>query len=100
MNIIKEVNNRIWKLTINRESALNALNSEVMETLSAIIDEALVYSHEIKGMIITGYGLGEKFNKVETYAGVLQNAVIILILAGVGYFVYSRTKKRKIRKKV
>jgi enoyl-CoA hydratase len=56
MNIIKEVNNRIWKLTINRESALNALNSEVMETLSAIIDEALVYSHEIKGMIITGAG--------------------------------------------
>jgi membrane protein DedA with SNARE-associated domain len=51
-------------------------------------------------LILAGYGLGEKFNKVETYAGVLQNAVIILILAGLGYFVYSRTKKRKIRKKV
>jgi len=56
MSIKKEVKDRVWIITIERESSLNSLNTEVMDGLSAIVDEALVYSHNIKGMIITGSG--------------------------------------------
>ena len=53
--ILTESENNICTITINRPDKLNALNKNVIEELSAAIDE--VYSNpEIKSAIITGAG--------------------------------------------
>src|SRR6266487_253803 len=53
--LLAEVENGIFIITINRPDKLNALNKEVINELSAAVDE--VYkSSEIKSAIITGAG--------------------------------------------
>jgi membrane protein DedA with SNARE-associated domain len=51
---------------------------------------SLVWNSALAG---AGYGLGERWNKVEQYAGQLQNAVIVIVLLGLIYFVVKRLKR-------
>ena len=52
--ILYEVNGRVATITINREKALNALNSQVLDELSQTLDE--VDLKEIRCLILTGAG--------------------------------------------
>src|SRR5215831_2873852 len=53
--LLTELLNNIFVITVNRPDKLNALNTTVMEELSAAIDE--VYNNrEVKSAIITGAG--------------------------------------------
>jgi membrane protein DedA with SNARE-associated domain len=45
-------------------------------------------------LVGAGYFLGERWQKVEQYAGILQNVVIGAAILGVGWFVYSKLKKK------
>ena len=49
-----EVEGRVGLITINRPQALNALNSEVLDDLEAVIDG--VDLSEVRALIITGAG--------------------------------------------
>lgn len=53
---------------------------------------SLIWNSALVG---AGYGLGEKWNKVEEYAGLLQNIVIVCVVLGIGYFVFKRIKAKK-----
>lgn len=53
--VLKEVDNNIAVLTINRPKALNALNQEVMNLIAHYIEE-IQNDKNIKGAIITGSG--------------------------------------------
>lgn len=55
MSIIKTIEDQICIVTIDRESALNALNIAVMDGLTDVINQHQSDSN-IKGMIITGSG--------------------------------------------
>ncbi|MBD5470875.1 MAG: enoyl-CoA hydratase [Lachnospiraceae bacterium] len=52
--ILYEVNGAVGKITINREKALNALNSQVLEELDATLDA--VNLDEVRCLILTGAG--------------------------------------------
>ena len=52
--ILYEVNGAVGKITINREKALNALNSQVLEELDATLDA--VNQDEVRCLILTGAG--------------------------------------------
>lgn len=52
--IVYEVNGAVGKITINREKALNALNSQVLEELDATLDA--VNLDEVRCLILTGAG--------------------------------------------
>ena len=54
-NLLVEQNEYTTLIKINRESALNALNTETLEELSAVLD-FLLENKETKGIIITGSG--------------------------------------------
>lgn len=53
-NVLYEVKGNVGILTISREKALNALNSEVLEDLNAALDA--VDLEEIRCLILTGAG--------------------------------------------
>ncbi|WP_173083810.1 DedA family protein [Phytohabitans rumicis] len=44
--------------------------------------------------ILAGYFLGENWERVEAYAGVLQKVVIVAVVLAVGYFVATRLRRR------
>lgn len=46
-------------------------------------------------LIGAGYALGERWEKVEQFASKLQSVVIILVVVGVGYFIYSKLRKKR-----
>lgn len=46
-------------------------------------------------LIGAGYALGERWEKVEQFASTLQTAVIVLVVVGAGYFIYSKIHKKK-----
>ena len=50
-----EVKDSIAILTINREKALNAINSQVLTDLSNALDE-IKANKELRGLVITGAG--------------------------------------------
>lgn len=52
--ILYEVNGAVGKITINREKALNALNSQVLDELDATLDS--VNQDEVRCLILTGAG--------------------------------------------
>ena len=52
--ILYEVNGAVGKITINREKALNALNSQVLDELNETLDT--VNLDEIRCLILTGAG--------------------------------------------
>ena len=52
--VLYEVNGAVGKITINREKALNALNSQVLEELDATLDA--VNLDEVRCLILTGAG--------------------------------------------
>ncbi|MDE6620142.1 MAG: enoyl-CoA hydratase/isomerase family protein, partial [Lachnospiraceae bacterium] len=52
--ILYEVNGAVGKITINREKALNALNSQVLDELDATLDA--VNLDEVRCLILTGAG--------------------------------------------
>jgi enoyl-CoA hydratase len=52
--ILYEVNGAVGKITINREKALNALNSQVLDELNATLDA--VNLDEVRCLILTGAG--------------------------------------------
>lgn len=52
--ILYEVNGAVGKITINREKALNALNSQVLDELNATLDS--VKLDEVRCLILTGAG--------------------------------------------
>jgi enoyl-CoA hydratase len=52
--ILYEVNGAVGKITINREKALNALNSQVLDELNATLDS--VNLDEVRCLILTGAG--------------------------------------------
>ncbi len=56
--ILYEVNDSVAKITINREKALNALNSQVLDELNAALDTAAdgVKKDEVRCVIVTGAG--------------------------------------------
>lgn len=54
-NLLFEVKGRVAILTMNRPSALNALNDDLLKDLSAALDE-VESNADIKGAIITGAG--------------------------------------------
>jgi len=54
-NLIYEQKSSIGWITINRPSALNALNSELLDELSSVLDNAS-NSSKVKAVIITGEG--------------------------------------------
>lgn len=56
MEVLKSIDNGIMILTINREQALNALNSNVLSLLNEFMIEAAAMSSSLKGIIITGAG--------------------------------------------
>lgn len=49
-------------------------------------------------LVAAGYFLGENFGLVEEYVSYLQYAVIVAVIAGVGYFVYRKLKTKQTRK--
>ncbi len=53
--ILYEVNGAVGKITINREKALNALNSQVLDELDATLDA--VNLDEVRCLILTGAGV-------------------------------------------
>jgi enoyl-CoA hydratase len=55
-NLIIENNNGILQVTINREKALNALNTQTMMDLKTFFGEDLPHRDNIKGVILTGAG--------------------------------------------
>lgn len=57
---------------------------------------SLVWNSALVG---AGYALGERWEKVEQYAGTLQNVVIVLVVLGAGWFVYSKLKKKTTSKR-
>jgi enoyl-CoA hydratase len=54
-NILLSLNNRILRITINRESKLNALNKLTLAELHAALSEAFT-NPEVGGIILTGAG--------------------------------------------
>jgi enoyl-CoA hydratase len=56
MEVLKSIENGIMILTINRENALNALNSMVLSKLNDFMAEAAAHKNNLKGIIITGAG--------------------------------------------
>ncbi len=52
--VLYEVNGAVGKITINREKALNALNSQVLDELNATLDG--VNLEEVRCLILTGAG--------------------------------------------
>jgi enoyl-CoA hydratase len=54
-NILLSVNNRILRITINRESKLNALNKLTLAELHAALSDAFT-NPEVGGIILTGAG--------------------------------------------
>ena len=52
--VLYEVNGAVGKITINREKALNALNSQVLDELNATLDA--VNLDEVRCLILTGAG--------------------------------------------
>ena len=54
-NIIFELNNNIGTIKFNRPKALNALNMELLNELSALLDE-IAENEDIKVLILTGEG--------------------------------------------
>ena len=52
--VLYEVNGQVGTITINREKALNALNSAVLEELDATLDA--VDLNEVRCLILTGAG--------------------------------------------
>ena len=52
--VLSEVNGAVGKITINREKALNALNSQVLDELNATLDA--VNLDEVRCLILTGAG--------------------------------------------
>jgi len=52
--VLYEVNGAVGKITINREKALNALNSQVLDELNATLDA--VDLNEVRCLILTGAG--------------------------------------------
>ncbi|MBR4175732.1 MAG: enoyl-CoA hydratase/isomerase family protein, partial [Lachnospiraceae bacterium] len=52
--ILYEVSDKVGTITINREKALNALNSQVLDELSATLDA--VDLNEIRCLVLTGAG--------------------------------------------
>ncbi|NOT37143.1 MAG: enoyl-CoA hydratase [Saprospiraceae bacterium] len=56
MEVLKKIENNIFFITINRESALNALNKNIFDNLESLIDEISKLGQSIKGVIITGSG--------------------------------------------
>ena len=57
---------------------------------------SLIWNSALVG---AGYALGERWEKVEQYAGTLQNVVIVLVVLGAGWFVYSKLKKKTTSKR-
>lgn len=49
-------------------------------------------------LISAGYLLGEQWHLVETYVGILQYIVIAAVLIFTAHFVFTRLKKRRVRK--
>ncbi|MBK9272578.1 MAG: enoyl-CoA hydratase/isomerase family protein [Saprospiraceae bacterium] len=56
MEVLKNLENGIVILTVNRESALNALNKNVMAMLDEYLSEIEADQNKYKGVIITGSG--------------------------------------------
>ncbi len=56
---------------------------------------SLVWNSALVG---AGYALGEKWDKVEEYAGLLQNVVVVLVVIGIGWFIWARSKKKRVKK--
>jgi enoyl-CoA hydratase len=57
MEYIKfEIYDQIAKITINRENALNALNSKVLDELDKVIDQAYEKLSDFRVLVITGAG--------------------------------------------
>ncbi len=52
--ILYEVSDKVGTITINREKALNALNSQVLDELSATLDA--VDLNEVRALVLTGAG--------------------------------------------
>ena len=52
--IVYEQNGAVGKITISREKALNALNSQVLDELNATLDA--VNLDEVRCLILTGAG--------------------------------------------
>ena len=52
--VLYEVNGQVGTITINREKALNALNSKVLDELNATLDA--VDLNEVRCLILTGAG--------------------------------------------
>jgi enoyl-CoA hydratase len=55
-NLIVEESDGILTVTINREKALNALNSQTMLELKALFGEDALDREDVKGVILTGAG--------------------------------------------
>ena len=55
-NILIEINEGVAILTINRPSALNALNSDVFSELDTFFSDFAYTIKDLKGVVITGSG--------------------------------------------
>jgi membrane protein DedA with SNARE-associated domain len=49
-------------------------------------------------LIGAGYALAERWERVEQYASSLQKIVIVLIIAGIGYWIFTKLKKKNAKK--
>ncbi|HMW39703.1 MAG TPA: enoyl-CoA hydratase-related protein [Saprospiraceae bacterium] len=56
MEVLSRIENGIYFITINRESALNALNKNVIDLLDAAVNEISAKGTALKGVILTGAG--------------------------------------------
>jgi len=48
--------------------------------------------------VLAGYQLGEKWQQVEAYAGVLQKVVIVAVVVALGYFVATRLRRKVLNR--
>src|SRR3954471_19089476 len=53
--LVTSTENQVLTITINRPDKLNALNQDVMDEISAAVDEAQ-HNHEVRSIMITGTG--------------------------------------------
>jgi enoyl-CoA hydratase len=55
-NLLVAESNGIYRITFNREKALNALNGQTMKELSHLFSDFLPSQSPLKGVILTGSG--------------------------------------------
>jgi Enoyl-CoA hydratase/carnithine racemase len=54
-NVLTELNNHIFTITINRPDKLNALNQDTLKQLKGVVEEAAA-NNDVRVIIITGSG--------------------------------------------